>query len=156
MAQPGCVCVNSRPKHRSMFGWRHSANLSVRNLWPQRISRSRVLLERLLPHKMVSLERAGETSFRSPILQCLQSPQFWPTEPRVCWHSRQTFDAEPVRRIDVYDLPTYRFARSRPRWRQLSLHDRISGAIGVLRLSTVSTTGGDTTLLLNDDSNWFK
>ncbi len=71
MAESGCFRLDRRSEHGSLLRWRQPAALPVRKSRPQRPARSRFSLERPLPYKMVSHDRACQTPNRSPVLQSL-------------------------------------------------------------------------------------
>ena len=113
VAQSECVCLGGRSEHRSLLRRRHPAELPVRKSRPQRFARSRFLLERLLPHEMVSADRAREAADRRPVLQRLQPSELRTSEHRAGRHSRKAFHADRIRRADLHHLSADRPARRR-------------------------------------------
>ncbi len=102
-------------------------NCQFGDAWPQCLSWSEFLLERLLPDKMVPDSRAGKTPTGCAILQCLQPSQFRASQRRVRRHSREAFHANRIWSAHVHDLAAHRPAGRGLGWRQQSTNDRVAG-----------------------------
>src|SRR5271165_1474770 len=105
MAQSKRVRLYRESKHGCVLWRRQSEDVSIRQSWPQRASRSRFCLERFLSNEMVSPKRGCKVTLRHSVLQCLQPSEFRTSEHGPCWDSGQTFYRDRVWSADVHDFP---------------------------------------------------
>src|ERR1700683_63642 len=111
VAQPQCFRLYGGSQHGRMQWWRQRSNLSVWKSWPQLFARTSILVERLLSHKMVSVDRARKVEVRSAILQSVQPSEFRTSEHGACGHPRKALYTDRLRSANLRDLSADRPAR---------------------------------------------